>query len=122
MQSRKVFCAGRVNIAKEQHVFEPVLAPPLVSASAFECLWILERAKKHVPQRDVREVVGVMTKLMMNSMRFRALENEANPRRRFDIPMIKELSDCDQDRVITSGARAGAKQWIHHQTAQDGIN
>jgi hypothetical protein len=49
MQRRKFFCAGRVNIAEEQHVFESILAPPLISATAFECLWISERAKEHVP-------------------------------------------------------------------------
>ena len=122
MQRRKFLCAGRVNIAEKQHLFEPILAPPLVSASTFECLWILEGAKEHVPQRDVREVIGVMTKLMMNPMRFRSLEKEANPRRRFDIPMIEELSDRDQNGVITSGAHTGTEQWKQNQAAQDRIN
>ena len=63
-----------------------------------------------------------MTELMMNPMRFRALENKANPGRRFDIPMIEELPDSDQKSVIPSGVDAGAKQWIHNQTAQDRIN
>ena len=49
MQRRKLFCAGCMNIAEEQHVFESILAPPLISALAFECLWISKRAKEHVP-------------------------------------------------------------------------
>ena len=122
MQSRELFCAGRMKIAKDQHVFESVLAPSLITASAFECLRIFERAKEHVPEWDVREIVGVMAELMMNPMRFRPLENKANPGRRLDIPMIEELPNCDENGVITSGADAGAKQWIHNQTAQDGIN
>jgi hypothetical protein len=122
MQRRKFFCAGRVNIAEEQHVFESILAPLFVSASTFESLWILEGAKEHVPQRDVREVVGVMTKLMMNPVRLRPLEKETNPRRRFDIPMIEKLSDRDQNGVITSGAHTGPKQWKQNQATQDGIN
>src|SRR5438477_3720305 len=83
MQSRELFCSGRMNIAKEQHVFESILAPSLITASAFECLRIFECAKKHVPEWDVREVVSVMTELMMNAMRFRPLENKAHPGRRF---------------------------------------
>ena len=122
MQSRKLFGARRMNIAKEQHVFEPILAPSLIPTFAFECLGIFEGAKEHVPYWDIREVIGVMTKLMMNPMRFRPLENEANPRRRFDVPMIEEFSHCDQNGIIPSGAHAGAKQWIHNQTAEDGIN
>ena len=110
-----------MNIAENQHVFEPILAPLLVSASAFEYFWIFEGAKKDIPQRDIREIVGVMTELMMHAMRFRSLENEANPGGRFDIPMIEERSHCNQDGVITSGANAGAKQWIQNQAAQNGI-
>src|SRR6476620_1266719 len=49
MQRPKLFCAGRMNIAKEQHVFESILTPSLITASAFECLRIFERAKEHVP-------------------------------------------------------------------------
>jgi hypothetical protein len=63
-----------------------------------------------------------MMELMMDPMRFGPLKNKADPRGRFDIPMIEEFSDCDQNGVITSGADAGAEQWIHDQTAQDGIN
>jgi hypothetical protein len=63
-----------------------------------------------------------MTELMMNPMRFRPLEKKADPRGRFDIPMVEELPDCDENGVITSGVDAGAKQWVHNQTAQDGIN
>ena len=122
MQRRKFFCVGRVNIAEKQHLFEPILAPPLVSASTFECLWILEGAKEHVPQRDVREVIGVMTEFMMHPMRFRSLENKTNPRGRFDVPMIEELSNGNKDGVITSGTNTGAEQWIYNQTAKDGVN
>lgn len=122
MQSRKFFGAGRVNVSKEQHVFEPTLAPPFVAASAFKCFWILERAKEHVPQRDVREVVSVMTKLMMNPMGFRPLENEADPRRCCDVPMIEKLPAGDQNGVVRSGTHGGAEQRIHNQTAQDRIN
>jgi hypothetical protein len=68
MQTRQLVGSRRVNIAEKKHVFESILAPPLVAASRFECFWILERAEQHVPDRDVRKVVGVMTKLVMNPM------------------------------------------------------
>jgi hypothetical protein len=31
MQSRELFCARRMNIAKDQHVFESILAPSLIN-------------------------------------------------------------------------------------------
>jgi hypothetical protein len=122
MQTAKLLCAGRMNIPEKQHVFETILAPLLVAASGFEHFWVLEGAEKHVPKRDVREVVGVVTELMVDPMRFRPLEKKANPWRGFDVPMIKELTDCDKNRVITSGAQTCAKQWIQNQAAQDGVN
>jgi hypothetical protein len=112
MQRRQLFCAGRMNIAKKQHVFESILAPPLISASAFEFLWIFERTEEHVPQRNIREVVGVMTELVVNPMRFRSLEDIADPRGRVDVPMIEEFTDRDQNCEIASGAYASTKEWI----------
>ena len=120
MQSRKLARPGRMNIAKEKHVFESILALLFISAATFECFRISDGAKEHVPQWDVREIVGVMMELMVHLMRFRPLENETNPRRRFDIPMIKELSDCDENGVITSGAHAGAEQWIQNGNSRAG--
>src|SRR5260370_33875106 len=40
MQSRDLFYARRMNIAKDQHVFESVLAPRYITASSFETLRI----------------------------------------------------------------------------------
>jgi hypothetical protein len=92
-----------MNIAKDQHVFEAIFAPSFISALAVECLRIFECAKEHVPNWDVREVVRVMTELMMNPMRFRALENKADPGGRFDIPMLEELPEGDENGVIATG-------------------
>ena len=49
VQRRELLCASRMNITKEQHVFESIFAPLLISALAVECLRIFERAKEHVP-------------------------------------------------------------------------
>jgi hypothetical protein len=68
-----------MNTAKDQHVFESVLAPILVAAASLKCLWILEGAKEHVPDWNIGEIICVMTKLMMDAMGFGPLENETNP-------------------------------------------
>jgi len=122
MQRREVLRAWRVNISKNQHVLESILTPTLVTAPSFECLRIFEGAKEHVPERNVPEVVCMMTELMMDPMRFWPLENETNPRGRFDIPMIEEFSERDEHSVISSCADAATEQRIHDQTAQDGID
>ena len=98
-----------MNIAKNQHVFEPILTPNLVAAASSECFGIFECAKEYVPKRNVREVVGVMGELMMDAMRFGPLENKAQPRGSFDVPMIEEFPDCNKNSVVARGANAGAK-------------
>ena len=98
-----------MNITKDQHVFEPILTPNLIAAASTECLGIFECAKEYVPKRNVREVVSVMVELMMDAMRFGPLENEAEPRGSFDVPMIEEFPACDENGVIARGANAGAK-------------
>src|ERR1700675_495701 len=122
MQRRQLLHAWHMNISKNQHVLESILAPTLVAAPSLECLRIFEGAKEHVPERNVREVVCVMTELMMDPMRFWPLENETNPRWRFDIPMIEKFSQRDEHSVISSCADAATEQRIHNQTAQDGID
>ena len=109
MQRCELLRTGRMNITKEQHVFEPVFAPTLVAAASFECSWVFECAKEHVPKRDVREIIGVMAELMMDAMRFGPLENETEPRGSFDIPVIEEFPDCDENGVIARSVNAGAK-------------
>ena len=114
MQRRAILHLGRMNVAKNQHVFESFFAPALVAAAALECFRIFESAKEDVPQWNVREVVGMMTELMVDPMRLWPLENEPNPRRRFDVPMVEEFSYGDENRVITGSADADSKQWIHN--------
>ena len=109
MQRRELFRAGCMNISKNKHVLETIFTPALVPAAAFKFPRIFERAKKHVPNRNVREVVCVMAELMMNPMRFWSLENKTEPRGSFDIPMIEEFPDRDKDCVIASGADAAAE-------------
>jgi hypothetical protein len=79
MQTCELFYTGRMNITKDQHVFEPILTPNLIAAPYTKCLGIFECSKEYVPKWNVREVVGVMAELMMDAMRFWPLENETEP-------------------------------------------
>ena len=80
MQRRKLFRAGCVHISKNQHVFESILAPALITAPTFKFLRILECPKEHVPKRNIREIICVMAEFMMHAMRFGPLENKTEPR------------------------------------------
>jgi hypothetical protein len=55
-----------MNITEEQHVLESILAPTLVAAAPFESFRISKCAEDHVPDWNIREVVCVVLKLMMN--------------------------------------------------------
>lgn len=45
MQWRELFCGGRINIAKDQHVFEAIFAPALVSVASFKSLRVFNVPK-----------------------------------------------------------------------------
>ena len=109
MQGWELFRTGRMNITEEEHVFEPILTPNLVTAASFKCFGIFECAKEDVPKGNVREVIGVVAEPMMYTMRFGPLENEAKPRGSCDVPVIEEFPDCDENGVIARRANAGAK-------------
>ena|SRR5947207_2328070 len=98
-----------MNVTKSQHVLEAAFTPIFIAASTFEGLRVFESSKEHVPKWDVREVIRVMTKLMMNAMRFGSLENETEPGGGFNVPVIEEFSDCDQDSVIARCTHAAAE-------------
>jgi len=111
-----------VNVAKKQHVSESILAPTLVAALPLEFVWIFKCAKEHVPKWNVRKIIGVVTELMMDAVRFGPLKKVTNPRRRSDVPMVEEFPHRDENGVIAGGADGSAKQRIHNQAAKDGIN
>ena len=85
-----------MHVAKRDHVFETIFPPILIAATSAEFCRVFESAKEHVPNRQIREVVGVITELMMNAMGLRALEKVADPRRRLDVPVVEELAGGDE--------------------------
>jgi hypothetical protein len=92
-----------MHISEYKHVFEPAFAPGVVSTATTEFGRIPECTEQHIPQRDVGEVMGVMTILVVYPMRLRPLEKISDPGRRLDIPVIKEFADRDQNRVVRGG-------------------
>ncbi|MEN3368612.1 MAG: hypothetical protein V7609_755 [Verrucomicrobiota bacterium] len=121
MERRTVRHSGRMHIAKSEHVVKAIFPPIFVAAASAKLCRVLEGAEEHVPDRQVREIVGVMTKLMMNAMRLRPLEKVADPGRRLDVPMIEELADCDEQRVVTRGSDVTAEERIDDHAADNGI-
>ena len=75
MERLKPFGVGSVNVPKREHVFEPIFPPALVTATSFEFFRIFECPEKNVPERNVGEVISMMTKLVVNPVRLRALKN-----------------------------------------------
>ena len=98
-----------MNIPKSEHVLEPIFPPTLVAAVSSELFRILKCAEENVPQRDVRKVVGMMAELMMDAVRFWPLEDESKPRRRVDVPVIKEFTDRNKNCVVSRGSNAAAE-------------
>lgn len=112
MQRLELFHAGRMDVAKCEHVFKSIFAPTFIAAASSEFLWIRKCSKKDVPQWKVGEIVRVMAKLVMNAMRFRSLKDVTEPERRADVPMIEKLSDCDKDGVIGRCSHTTAEKQI----------
>jgi hypothetical protein len=121
MKGRGFHNPGLVHVAEREHVVEAVFPPGFVTAVAAEPRRIPEGPKDHVPDWQVREVVGVMTELVMNTMRFRSLENVADPSRSLNIPVIEKFSDGDEQGVIAGGLNIAAEERIDDQTADDGV-
>ncbi|MDB6147385.1 MAG: hypothetical protein JWO45_1049 [Spartobacteria bacterium] len=77
MEGPERFRVGRVNIAKCEHVFESIFAPVVVAAASLERPGVPEGSEEEIPHRNVGEIVGVMSVLMMNAMGFRTLKNKS---------------------------------------------
>ncbi len=121
MQRRTISGTRRVHIAKRHHVRKPFLLPRIETAAPREAARISEGAEDHVPERQVGEVIGVMTILMMQPMRFRSLHDQAQPARRPDIPVIKEFRQCAKEGAKLRGANATAEQRKNDRAAQKRI-
>ena len=61
----RIFC---VHISEGEHVVKAIFAPIVVAATPAEGGGILESAEKHVPDREIGEIIRVMPDLMMHPM------------------------------------------------------
>ncbi len=57
-----------MHVAKCEHVLEPVFAPALITAARSEQGGILKSPEKNVPNRQIREIVRVVTELVVHAM------------------------------------------------------
>jgi hypothetical protein len=121
MERRTVRHSRRVHIAKREHVVKAIFPPILVAATSAKLCRVLESSEKHVPDRQVGEVVCVMAKLMVHAVRLWPLEKVTEPLRCFDVPVVKEFSHCDQQRVIRGGHNITAKERVNDQTADERV-
>jgi len=106
-----------VHVAERQHVLKSVFPPVVESAAAAKLGRVLKRPEQNVPDRQIREIIRVVTELMMHTMRFRTLKHESKPARSLDVPMIEELTNRYKDRVIPSSFDVAADQRIHNEAA-----
>jgi hypothetical protein len=104
---------SRVDIAKCQHVVEAILPPSLVTALTSKFCRVLERAEENVPNGQVAEVIGVMAELMVHSVRFRSLEKVTEPSGCFNVPMVEEFSNRDQQSVIPRGLEVAPEERVN---------
>ncbi|MFN2623212.1 MAG: hypothetical protein ABR611_10235 [Chthoniobacterales bacterium] len=68
MKRRGFHNRGLVDVAEGEHVVEAILSPIFVAAPAAEPRGVPECPKEHVPDRQVRKVIGVMMELVMNAV------------------------------------------------------
>ena len=108
-----------MDVPEDEHVIKSIFTPRFVAASSFEASRVFESAEQNVPDRNVREIISVVTKLMMHPMGLRPLKNKSEPGGRMNIPVVEELTDCDQDRIVASRAHAGPEKWEHDQAAEN---
>ena len=111
-----------MDIPEQQHVFKAIFAPGFVAAATLEHLRVPERSEKHVPDWQIGKIIGVMSELMMNAMRFRSLKDKSEPLRRIDVPVIKKFPNRDQNRVVGGCIHTYSKQGEKDQAAKERID
>lgn len=110
-----------MKIAEREHVFEAIFAPFLMTASGAEFLRVGEGPEEHVPDGKIGEVIGMMSELMMDAVRFRALENVTKPARRADVPVVENFTQRDADGVVAGRLKIGAEESEDKDAADDGV-
>ena len=109
-----------MNILERKHLPELLLALGIKSAGDF-LLRILERAEHPIENREIRVVIRVALILMMNAVRFRTLDEPAQPVRRANVPMIDVFRHTGEQRVIGGGRDTAPEQGINDGGAEQRV-
>jgi len=86
------------NVPAQQHVDNPGGRPVVEAGIHFISLWVPERAKDDVEDRQVRVVVLVQAFSMVNRVALGPLHEVTEPLRRFDVGMLENSQEhrCKQ--------------------------
>ncbi len=111
-----------VHVPEGEQVFEAVLPPVVVAARVLEPPGVLERSEHDVEDRQVREVVGVVVVLVVDAVRLGPLDDEAEPVRRRDVPVVEELRHGRHQRVVHARLDRAAQQHVHDARAEQRVH
>lgn len=62
------FGARRVEIAENQHIFEPIFPPILIAATGWRRGGVLKRSKDDIPHGEIGEILSMVTILVVYAM------------------------------------------------------
>jgi len=85
-----------IDICEREHGAKLLITAALEAALTPELLRVAEAAEDDVPQRQVGKVVAVQAEAVMHAMRFRPLDQIAQPLWRADIPVLEEGIEAEE--------------------------
>lgn len=111
-----------VNVLAGKHLKQLLLLWVIESTGMNPRFRVLVRTEQHVPPRDVAVVVPVAIAMVVDSMHFGALEDEANPAGRPDVGVIEELAQRGTQRVDRASLQREPEHRVHEQAADDRVD
>jgi len=111
-----------VDVLVGEHPNQLLFLGVVEAAHVNPLLWVFVGPEQHVPPGDVSVVVLVAVVLMVDAVHLRALEEEPDPARRFDIGVIEELAQCRAKRVNRAGLERKTEECIDKQAADDRVD
>ena len=110
-----------MHLAESEQILESILAPIVEAAFARRLVRIVQRAEEPIPNRQVGEILRVMSILMVDPMRFGSLHKMANPARRPDVPMVEVFGDRAQECVVGGCVNVAPEERVNDCTADERI-
>ena len=110
-----------MNIASCEHVFEPLLTRCIEAATGRTHSGVSQGPEKRIPKREIGKIIGMVPILVMNPMRLRPLDDNAEPSRCANIPVIKKFGQRGEKRIDRGSSRVAAEQQINNRAAENGV-